>query len=98
MTTLEEVLADIQFVEGFRVEVYKDGRRVRGDWSKGVTPYPYQKALNGDETVKTWRESRFFKTYPVFDTSEFGIAVIDGENSECAGNRKLRPLRDSYPS
>jgi ATP-dependent helicase IRC3 len=97
LTTLDEVLSKIEEVEGFQVWIsYRDGRKVRGDWTKGIRPYPYENALNGEVTVETWKHSRCLKNLPVFDDPNFQVEVMDGARYFCAGQRKLRTVRDSY--
>lgn len=97
VTTLEEVLSKIADVEGFQAWISNsDGRKVRGDWTKEIQSDPYENALNGEVTVETWKNSRYLKNYPVFDSPDFQVEVIDGDGYVCAGQRKLKSVRESY--
>jgi hypothetical protein len=95
--SLEHVLHSIEEVEGFRIRVsYRDGRKVRGDLTKDIRPYPYQNALNGEKTVGAWKSARFLPCYEMFDTPDFVVQVIDGVGDPSASHRKLRNVRASY--
>ena len=95
--TLGIVLESIEEVERFQVRIsYSDGRKVRGDWTRGIHPYPYENALNGEVTVANWKGTRFLKQYPEFDEQEYQVDVIDGEGYNCDGRRKLKTVRESY--
>ncbi len=97
LTALDDVLRKIQEVEGFRVCISnQDGRKVRGDWAKDMQPYPYKHAWNGAMTVSTWKNSRFLKNYPVFGDQGFQVDLIDGNGNSCAGQSKLKTVRESY--
>ncbi len=95
--TLHDVLHSIVEVEGFKVRIsYSDGRRVRGDWTTDIGLYPYKNAANGEMTVNEWKNARCFRSCAVFDHSDFEVAVMDGNNAPCAGQRKLKTVRESY--
>ena len=95
--TLGVVLESIEEVERFQVRIsYSDGRKVRGDWTRGIHPYPYENALNGEVMVANWKGTRFLKQYPEFDEQEYQVDVIDGEGYNCDGRRKLKTVRESY--
>ena len=97
ITALNDVLRSIEEVEGFRVSVsYSDGRKMRGDWTKDIQAYSYKNAANGEMTVDAWKNARCMKHFAMFDHSDFGVAVIDGNNHSCAGQRKLKTVRESY--
>lgn len=97
LTALDDVLRKIEEIEGFRVCISNhDGRKVRGDWAKDIQPYPYKYAWNGAKTVSAWKNSRFFKNYPVISDQGFQVDLIDGSGNRCAGQSKLKTVRESY--
>lgn len=96
-TTLDEALRSIEAVEQFGVRVRnRDGRRVRGNTTRGVLHYPYKAALNGNWTVDDWKSNRCRKAYPLFDTADYTVEVLDGNGDPCVGQKKLRTVRESY--
>ena len=94
--TLKDVLEQIETVEGFEVWIeYRDGRKVRVDWTLGLVAYPYERAANGEWTVDAWKHQRFFSNYPIFEDPAYKVHVIDGNRYPCAGQKLLRTLRET---
>lgn len=76
-------------VEGFQVDITKDGRNVRGDF---VLPKQYEAARmsKNSMTVSEWRD-KFKKQYPGFDA-----IVYKNSGDKSSGQTKLCTVRDTY--
>ena len=90
MVTVREVEDEIFTVEGFKVRICRDGKKVRSDHG-GLEQYRFSKAGYGTWTVSDWKENRFFKYY-----TEFDIEVLTSNGSCAHGNRNLAKLRAGY--
>lgn len=96
-TTLKTVLAAVEQVEGFQVRLtYPDGRQVRGDLTKDIEPYRYKNAFRGGKTLDAWKSARFFSSYPIFDDSSYRVQILDADGHPCAGQTKMRTVRETY--
>jgi hypothetical protein len=96
VTTLQEVLNAILEVEKFNVEVRRGERKVRGDLTLAFPPYRFKNRMKDSNNVKDWRDGRFLAQYDLFDDPEYVIHVLDGSGFPCAGQTKLRTVRESY--
>ena len=90
MTTVATRTRQIEDLEGFDIQITKDGAVV--DTSiNGLAKYPFENKARGTETVAQWKTQRFAATYPGYNCK-----VLYGDGKEANGNATLNTVRESY--
>jgi hypothetical protein len=88
MPLLSYVEKKIREIEGFSVTIrHSDGRNMRSD-RDGIPTYPYERGARNDWTVATWKQQRFYPTYPGFE-----VDVQDSSGQPVHGNTLVGTLR-----
>ncbi len=90
MTMLSTQLRALADLEGFEIELYRDGKPVDLK-AQGFPAYEFNRQAKSDMTVSEWKERRLIKNYPGCTCK-----VLMGAGSEAHGNTKLVVVRDSY--
>jgi hypothetical protein len=92
VTTVATRIRRIADLEGFDIEVMRDGEVVAAT-DNGVlnAAYQFEKRLKHTKTVADWIKERFEKTYP-----GFSCRVLKGDGEIAAPQTSLRTVRESY--
>jgi hypothetical protein len=90
MTTVATRTREIDDLEGFDIQITKDGAVV-DTRINGLAKYPFDRKLKGTATVAQWKTQRFEATYPGYD-----CRVLYGDGREANGNATLNTVRESY--
>lgn len=96
MPKLEFTEKKISVIEGFVVRFLHGGpggvkgRNVRSDM-QNVPSYAFQRKAPGTQTVATWVENRFSKSYPGFK-----VEVLNGDGKKVHGKTLLSTVRETY--
>ena len=92
MTMLLTRMHEIADREGFEIEVWHQGRRLKNLRRNGVLgPYPYARKARDGWTVDRWRQDHFVATYPGYSCD-----VLMGNGQIAPGQTLLRTVRESY--
>ena len=78
-------------IEGFQVDIAKDGKNVRGDM---LLPKQYEaeRMTRNSMTVGDWK-NKFKTQYPGYD-----VVVYKNNGEKASGQTKLATVRDTYLS
>lgn len=76
-------------IEGFQVDIIKDGKNVRGDLQL-PKQYSADRMTRNSMTVVDWR-NKFKTQYPGFDA-----VVYKNDGNKTSGQTKLSTVRDTY--
>lgn len=76
-------------IEGFQVDIIKDGKNVRGDLQL-PKQYEAERMTRNSMTVGDWK-NKFKTQYPGYDA-----AVYKNDGSKASGQTKLATVRDTY--
>lgn len=76
-------------IEGFQVDIIKDGRDVRGNMQL-PKQYEAERMTRNSMTVGDWK-NKFKMQYPGYDT-----IVYKNDGSKASGQTKLATVRDTY--
>ncbi|MEQ2452477.1 hypothetical protein [Coprococcus ammoniilyticus] len=76
-------------IEGFQVDIAKDGKNVRGDMQL-PKQYEAERMTKNSMTVGDWK-SKFKTQYPGYD-----VVVYKNNGEKASGQTKLATVRDTY--
>jgi hypothetical protein len=76
-------------IEGFQVDIIKDGKNVRGDM-KLPKQYGAERMTKNSMTVGDWK-NKFKRQYPGYDA-----IVYKNDGGKASGQTKLATVRDTY--
>ena len=89
MPKVQNVEKRIFEIEGFQVDITKDGKNVRGDL-KLPKQYEAERMSKNSMTVRDWK-NKFKKQYPGYD-----VVVYKNNGDKSSGQTKLATVRDTY--
>lgn len=88
MTKLATRKAEIEALEGFKIQIFNGSGEAADLGMQGLPAYGYGRKAAGTMTVVTWKNRRFQGSYPGFTCD---VLLKDG--SVAHGNSKLSSIR-----
>ena len=76
-------------IEGFQVDITKDGKNVRGDMQL-PKQYEAERMTRNSMTVGDWK-NKFKTQYPGYD-----VVIYKNNGEKASGQTKLATVRDTY--